>query len=75
MDNLFLKYMRDQSEKPTTESHRTFSHHKPVITISREYGCPGNRIAETLTQILTNKNHINGGQDHALAACVVRTLA
>lgn len=63
MDNLFLKYMREQSEKPTTESHRTFSHHKPVITISREYGCPGNRIAETLTQILTNKNHINGGQD------------
>jgi cytidylate kinase len=59
MENLFLKYMRERAGKPfgidTTQGS-----HKPVITISREYGCPGVRIAERLAEILTAKNQSIG---------------
>lgn len=65
MENLFLKYMKERSlksTKTTIDKKRTF--HEPVITISREYGCPGESIAERLAGILTKKNEINGGHDH-----------
>lgn len=63
MENLFLKYMRERSEKP--KGSETFMpHNKPVITISREYGCPGERIAEKLTELLLKKDQLQGGKQH-----------
>ncbi|MCG8580694.1 MAG: cytidylate kinase-like family protein [Bacteroidales bacterium] len=59
MDNLFLKYMTNREgkqEKPRTSSKQP----GPVITISREYGCHGKRIAEKLAEILTAKSEASG---------------
>ncbi|GAF03720.1 cytidylate kinase-like family protein [Saccharicrinis fermentans] len=53
MDNVFLKYMRervgkmDQTQFAVSEG--------PVITISREYGCPGKRIGEHLSHVLSDR--------------------
>ncbi|MGQ1784296.1 MULTISPECIES: cytidylate kinase-like family protein [unclassified Saccharicrinis] len=53
MDNVFLKYMRervgkaDELKAPVSDG--------PVITISREYGCPGKRIGQHLTNVLTER--------------------
>jgi len=56
--------MRERSEKSDPISHHaTIAHTKPIITISREYGCPGDRIAEMLAETLSKKNHLNGGMD------------
>ena len=59
MDNLFLKYMSNREgkqEKPQKSSASP----GPVITISREYGCHGKRIAEKLAEILTAKSEASG---------------
>jgi cytidylate kinase len=56
MENLFLKYMGQRLET-TTSKH---VHQGPVVTISRECGCPGNIIAEMLTNKL-NKGLIKEG--------------
>ncbi len=55
MDNLFLKYMRERTGRKKSPG-RDFDSPGPVITISREYGCPGRRIARTLSETLTAKN-------------------
>lgn len=59
MENLFLKYMRERAGKQFSTDASKGSY-KPVITISREYGCPGVRIAERLSDILTAKNMRTG---------------
>lgn len=51
MENLFLKYMSERLA--LTPAKR--SHLGPVITISRECGCPGNEIAEMLKNKLNQK--------------------
>jgi cytidylate kinase len=56
MENLFLKYMGQRLES-TSSKH---AHQGPVVTISRECGCPGNNIAEMLTNKL-NKRMIKEG--------------
>ncbi|MBK3518962.1 cytidylate kinase-like family protein [Carboxylicivirga marina] len=59
MDNLFLKYMNKRegkNEKPSTP----IGNPGPVITISREYGCHGKRIAQKLAGILTAKSAASG---------------
>ncbi len=53
MENVFLKYMRDRVGK--RESQRTIQAEGPVITISREYGCPGKRIGKYLAEVITSK--------------------
>lgn len=53
---------RTDRSKKNIVSSSTFQ--KPVITISREYGCPGETIAERLTDLLTRKNLLNGGHDN-----------
>lgn len=58
-----MQYLRERSEKPQRREDET-PHNKPVITISREYGCPGERIAEKLVQTLIKKNHATGGKDN-----------
>ncbi|MDG5799913.1 cytidylate kinase-like family protein [Marinilabiliaceae bacterium ANBcel2] len=55
MDNLFLKYMKERTGKPKRKSPK-FNAPGPVITISREYGCPGRKIARKLSDVLTEKN-------------------
>jgi cytidylate kinase len=60
MDNLFLKYMRERTGRKKTAQGPTFESPGPVITISREYGCPGRRIARQLSETLTEKNHAQG---------------
>lgn len=60
MDNLFLKYMRERTGKRKS-SGPDFYAPGPVITISRDYGCPGRRIARLLSETLTEKNTRLGG--------------
>lgn len=60
MDNLFLKYMRERTGK-SKSSGPDFYAPGPVITISRDYGCPGRRIARLLSETLTGKNARLGG--------------
>jgi cytidylate kinase len=56
MENLFLKYMGDRME------HFSSRHAKmgPVISISRESGCPGNELAEMLKTKLNHKREKEG---------------
>lgn len=55
MDNLFLKYMSERAGKRKSPVPTNVIP-GPVITISREYGCPGKRIAEKLSEVLTKKS-------------------
>ena len=52
MDNLFIKYMSDRAKKPVLNDGNV-ENPGPVITISRQYGCPGERIAAKLAQALS----------------------
>jgi cytidylate kinase len=51
MDNLLLKYMNERILHATRKTIEP----GPVITISREYGCSGNQLAEKLTTEINNK--------------------
>jgi cytidylate kinase len=51
MENLFLKYMSERLEFKTAKHMQR----GPVITISRECGCPGNALAEMLANKLNQK--------------------
>ncbi|TLX75601.1 cytidylate kinase-like family protein [Labilibacter sediminis] len=53
MENVFLKYMRERVGK--REGTQAIQSEGPVITISREYGCPGKRIGKYLSEVLTEK--------------------
>jgi len=55
MDNLFFKYMKERTGKRKVSDSSSLSL-GPVITISREYGCPAVRLAEKLAETLTQKN-------------------
>ncbi len=59
MDNLFLKYMSERTGRKKSPG-LDFDSPGPVITISREYGCPGRRIARNLSETLTAKNKALG---------------
>lgn len=53
-----LHYMSERHPRSTRE-------HKdpgPVITISREYGCPANEIARKLVEAINNKAYIKGAR-------------
>ncbi|HLW07901.1 MAG TPA: cytidylate kinase-like family protein [Marinilabiliaceae bacterium] len=58
MENLFLKYMLEQDKRRSLKKKLDFS--GPVITISREHGCPATHIAESLSEALTKRNIIIG---------------
>ena len=51
MENLLLKYMGERLEFSAGKQ----AHQGPVITISRECGCPANELAEMLTKKLNAK--------------------
>jgi len=55
MENLFLKYMRERTGRKKSPVKEKVTP-GPVITISREYGCPGRRIAQLLANTLSEKN-------------------
>jgi cytidylate kinase len=55
MENLFLKYMKERTGKKKN-SGANFDELGPVISISREFGCPAARIANKLSIALTQKN-------------------
>lgn len=59
MENLFLKYMRERTGRKKG-AEQSFESPGPVITISREYGCSGRRIARKLSDTLTAKNKTLG---------------
>ncbi len=53
MENVFLKYMDEHAEQK--DNKIIDIHEGPVITISRDYGCPGRRIGKYLTEIINQK--------------------
>ncbi len=53
MDNVFLKYMRERVGKG--DEQQIIKSEGPVITISREYGCPGKRIGKYLAEVISEK--------------------
>ena len=55
MDNLFFKYMKERTGRRKGRRVPQASL-GPVITISREYGCPARKIAAKLADTLTEKN-------------------
>jgi len=59
MDNLFIKYMTEREGKVKGPTRKN-TNPGPVITISREYGCHGKRIAEKLAELLTTKSRMSG---------------
>ena len=59
MDNLFLKYMQERTGRKKG-AEPSFESPGPVITISREHGCAGRRIARKLSETLTAKNKALG---------------
>jgi len=59
MDNLFIKYMNEREGKVKSPT-RAITNPGPVITISREYGCHGKRIAQKLSELLTAKSKASG---------------
>ncbi len=52
MDNVFLNYMNERVGKRERIIPQSDG---PVITISREYGCPAKRIGKYLSEVLTEK--------------------
>ena len=52
MDNLFIKYMSERTNKPV-KSDGNVENPGPVITISRPYGCSGERIASKVAHALS----------------------
>ncbi len=59
MDNLFFKYMKERigKRKAVDTSNLSLG---PVMTISREFGCPALDIAIELAKTLTEKNKESG---------------
>jgi cytidylate kinase len=51
-----LKYMSDRLQENSVKAKEP----GPVITISREFGCPAKRIAQKLTEELTRKMFVKG---------------
>ena len=59
MDNLFFKYMKERIGQRKVADAANLSL-GPVMTISREYGCPALDIAVKLAKTLTEKNRGSG---------------
>lgn len=55
-----LKYMSNRLQEDCAKVKEP----GPVITISREYGCPSKKIAQFLTEYLTRKMYIKGKDVH-----------
>jgi cytidylate kinase len=73
MENLLREYL----EKPLLESAETSSAiKKPVVTISREFGCPSKRIAQELTETLNRlHNDVKGPRWRFISKEIVERAA
>jgi cytidylate kinase len=60
MENIFVKYLRDRYREDMERS--MFSGPKPVVTISRECGCPSKIIARMLVDELNRRPDMQGKQ-------------
>jgi cytidylate kinase len=58
MDNFLFKYLSERLQEKQ-EKEDSLGSLNPVITISREYGCWGNRIAELLCQKLLERSKLS----------------
>lgn len=58
MDNLLIKYFQQRMSKEELPSNKSMES-GPVITISREYGCPGKIIAQLLVEKINQINPTN----------------
>lgn len=56
--NLLLKYLNKRLSENETHDNTHVSASKPVITISREVGCNGVKLANLLAESLNLKNHL-----------------
>lgn len=54
MDNLFIKYMSERAKKAVSTDGNV-ENPGPVITISRQFGCPAERISEKLVRVLSRR--------------------
>jgi len=52
MSNILLSYMKNRFKDESNISSKKHSMVGPVVTISRDYGCPAKRLAETLSSSL-----------------------
>ena len=52
MSNILLSYMKNRFKYESNISSKKHSMVGPVVTISRDYGCPAKRLAETLSSSL-----------------------
>ncbi len=52
MNDILIEYMKKRFKANEAERTKRFSKPGPVITISREYGCPAKRLASMLITIL-----------------------
>jgi len=52
MSNILLSYMKNRFKDESNISSKKHSMVGPVVTISRDYGCPAKRLAETLSSFL-----------------------
>lgn len=63
MSNILLEYMRNRFSAETAAPKKSGLHGGPVLTISREYGCPAKRLAGMLTSAL-NRTEIERFSKH-----------
>ncbi|MBN1182489.1 MAG: cytidylate kinase-like family protein [Bacteroidales bacterium] len=57
-----VNYLQKRFEQHESQSKMTEFDYGPVITLSREYGCPAKRIAEKLSEKLTQVNKTKGNK-------------
>jgi len=54
MVNILLKYLEERLK--TVKEHKPIVAEGPVITISRDFGCPANLVASDLAELLTKRD-------------------
>lgn len=52
MSNILLQYMKDRFKYDSSQAKKVNAQYGPVITISRDYGCPAKRLAGMLSSAL-----------------------
>jgi len=52
MSNILLQYMKDRFKYDPSQTKKAKTQYGPVVTISRDYGCPAKRLAGMLSSAL-----------------------
>lgn len=64
MSNVLLNYMKHRFNSETVVSKKKYIKVGPVVSISREYGCPAKRLAEMLSSALNRIEQKNFSKHH-----------